>query len=56
MTAIIGEHFYFYIVIKLHKKFKYAFVNKKVVAKVTLLARGPRYRRKPHARAANQIA
>ena len=55
MSAIMGEHFYFYIVIKLFKKFKYPFVNKTVVAKQTLLARGPRYRKKPPARA-NQIA
>ena len=56
MRAIIGEHFYFYIVTKLFKKFKDPFVNKTVVAKITLLARGPRYRGKPPARAANQIA
>ena len=56
MRVIIGKHFYFHIVIKLFKKFKCPFVNKKVVAKIILLARGPRYREKPTARASNQIA
>ena len=53
MRAIIGEHFYFYIVIKLFKKFKYPLINKKAVAGITLFARGPRYRKKPPARTAN---
>ena len=47
MRAIIGEHFYSYIVIKLFKNKKF-----KVVARITLI----RYRKKPRARTANQIA